>query len=224
MFVYILNFFIITLSIILFITPFFIWYWIKHKNSLGKIDLNLYLEYFFSSKQANWLIFAWAASEALFWFVIPEFLLLLVVFMRIRNKKQMLVYDIAGTVAGTILALVIRLQESTIAKLPYIQPGMISQTKTWYSEKGLLGLMHQPFSGVPYKVFTHLAWQYDFFIPWFIVLAVIVRIFRYLVAYGLFISLYPKMHKLIKNNYIPLALGAILVFSILLYNTYNLYR
>lgn len=224
MFIYFLNFLIVTVSIIIFVAPFFLWYWLKHRDSLGKINFNLYLEYFFSSKQANWLIFAWASTEALIWFVIPEFLLLLIVFMRIKHKRQMLFYDIAGTVAGTLIALAIHLQESTLLKLPYIQPGMITQTKTWYSQEGLLGLAHQPFSGVPYKVFTHLAWQYDFFILWFIIMAVLVRIIRYLIAYGLFISLYPKMHKLVKNNYIPLALGAILVFSILLYNTYNIYR
>lgn len=224
MFIYFLNFVIVTISIVIFVAPFFLWYWHKHKNSLGKININLYLEYFFSSRQANWLIFVWAASEALIWFVIPEFLLLLIVFMRIRHKKQMLLYDIAGTVTGTIIALLLRLPETTLAKLPYIQHGMIVQTKIWYSKQGLLGLAHQPFSGVPYKVFTHLAWQYHFFILLFIIMAVIVRIIRYLIAYGLFVSLYPKLHKIVKNNYIPLALGAILIFSILLYNTYNLYR
>lgn len=224
MFVYLLNFIIVTLSIALFVAPFFLWYWLRHKDSLEKINLNLYLEYFFSSKQANWLIFAWAASEAVIWFVIPEFLLLLVVFMRIRNKKQMLIFDIAGTIVGTIIAMILRLPEATIVKLPYIQQGMIDQTKVWYTDQGLLGLAHQPFSGVPYKVFTHLAWQYGFFILWFIIVAVIVRIMRYLIAYGLFISLYPKLHKVVKDNYIPLALVAILIFSILLYNTYNIYR
>lgn len=224
MFIYILNFIIITASIILFVAPFFLWYYLKHKKSLGKINFNLYLEYFFSSHQANWLIFFWAASEALIWFVIPEFLLLLVVFMRIRHKKQMLMFDIAGTTVGTIIALIIKLPENLIVKLPYIQPNMISQTRTWYAESGLLGLAHQPFSGVPYKVFTHLAWQYNFFFLWFILVAVIVRIIRYLIAYGLFISLYPKLHKLVKNNYIPLVLVSIFIFSVLLYNTYNLYR
>lgn len=224
MLIYILNFIIVAVSIILFTFPFFIWYWLYHRDSWGKISLNQYLEYFFSSEQANWLVFAWAASEAIIWFVIPEFLLLLLVFMRIKNKRKLLLYDVTGTVAGTIVAVTMRLPDSAINNLPYIQERMITQTKIWYEQLGILGLLHQPFSGVPYKVFTHLAWQFDFFIPLFIVVAVIVRLFRYLFAYGLFISLYPKLHKIIASNYILLSTLAILIFSILLYNTYSIYR
>lgn len=224
MLIYIVNFIIVLVAIVIFILPFFAWFWFRHKESLGPLGFNQYLENFFSSKQANWLIFFWAASEAVFWFVIPEFLLLLIVFMRIRNKKKMLVYDITGTIAGTVVAVLMRLPEDTLSKLPYVQDRMITQTKTWYDQLGILGLANQPFSGVPYKVFTHLAWQYGFFLLFFIIVAVIVRLFRYLVAYGLFISLYPKLHKKVAGNYIPLALIAIFIFSILLYNTYNIYR
>lgn len=223
MFLFILNYIIILLSIVIFISPFFVIYALKHKQSISGISFNYYLEKFFSSEQSNWLIFTWAASEALFWFVIPEFLLLLVVFMRIRRKRQMLLYDISGTVVGTIFALLLRLPDNIIVKFPYIQEKMISQTKSWYDEQGLFGLVHQPFSGVPYKVFTNVAWQYKYSLILFIIYAVIVRLFRYLIAYGLFISLYPKLHKLVRNNYLYLALGAIFIFSILLLKTYRIY-
>lgn len=224
MVLYFLNFLFVAISILLFAAPFFLWYWLLHRQSLGRIGVNRYLEYFFSSRQANWLIFVWAASESVFWFVIPEFLLLLVVFMRIRNKRQMLLYDIGGTIAGTVLALLIHLPADKLAQLPYIQDKMIDQTKLWYDTSGILGLAHQPFSGIPYKVFTHLAGEHHFFILFFIVVAVTVRMFRYLVAYGLFISLYPKLHKLVAKNYVALSLGAIFIFSALLLKTYNIYR
>ena len=219
-----LNFVIVTASIALFTAPFFTFYWLKHQRGLDKQHFNYYLENFFSSQQANWLVFAWAASEAVFWFVIPEFLLLLVIFMRIRQKRKMLVYDVTGTITGTLIAITMRLPESSISKLPYIQDKMITQTKLWYSDMGILGLANQPFSGVPYKVFTHLAGQYHFFLPWFIVVAVAIRMLRYLVAYGLFISLYPKLHRKVAQNYLPLAGIAILIFSMLLLKTYNIYK
>jgi membrane protein YqaA with SNARE-associated domain len=223
----ILHFIFITFSIVLFTAPFFLWFWWAHRARLhetaGSFHLNTYLEHFFSSTQANWLILAWAASEAVFWFVIPEFLLLLVVFMRIRRKRQMLLFDIAGTLLGTGVALVLRLPEAAIDKLPYIQERMISQTHVWYNEQGIWGLANQPFSGVPYKVFTHLAGDYRFPLLLFLIVAVVVRILRYLIAYGLFISLYPKLHRIVRRNYIPLAFGAIFIFSLLLYKTYRLY-
>lgn len=223
MVVLLLNFVVISVAILLFMLPFFIWYWLQHRGTLRELGLNIYMENFFSSHQANWLIFAWAAGEAVVWFVIPEFLLLLVAFMRIHRKRQMVIFDIAGTVFGSIIALLMRLPETTIANLPYIQEKMITQTKTWYSEHGVLGLANQPFSGVPYKVFTHLAWQFDFALIVFLLVAVGVRILRYLIAYGLFLSLYPKLHKIVRRNYVPLFFIAIFIFSVLLYKTYRAY-
>ncbi len=220
---YILNFVIVYVSIVLFILPFFMWYWVGHRSSLSAIGLNRYLENFFSSKQANWLVFFWAAGEAVIWFVIPEFLLLLVIFMRVHKKRLMLFYDIAGTIAGTLFALMLRLSDMQIAKLPYIQERMIEQTRIWYDDMGIWGLVNQPFSGVPYKVFTTLVWQYEFFIIAFIIVAITVRIARYIIFYGFFMSLYPRLHRVVYHNYIPLATIAILIFSILLLKTYNVY-
>lgn len=190
---------------------------------MGSLSFNDYLENFFSSKQANWLVFFWALGEAVIWFVIPEFLLLLVLFMRVRRKKQMLVYDIAGTTLGIVAALLIKLPLHTLEKLPYIQPMMITQTQHWYNQSGILGLVNQPFSGVPFKVFTHLAWQYSFPFIFFVIFALVVRIFRYLVAYGLFLFLYPKLHRIVRQNYIPLGLVSIFIFSVLLLKVYNSY-
>lgn len=224
MLVYILNFFIVLASILLFIAPFFFAYWFAHRESFKTLGFNHYLENFFSSKQANWLVFFWAAGEALFWFVIPEFLLLLVIFMRVHRKRQMLIADILGTIAGTLVAMVIRLPESALVKIPYIQQRMVDQTHIWFNENGVWGLLYQPFSGVPYKVFTHLSWQYSFSIFAFLFVAIAARIFRYIVAYGLFLSLYPRLHKIVYRNYVPLFLIATLLFSILLYNAYNHYR
>ncbi len=218
------NFVVIAAAILLFMLPFFGWYWLGHREKLTRGNFNFYVENFFSSPEANWLIFTWAAGEAVIWFVIPEFLLLLVVFMRIHKKRQMLLFDIAGTVFGTIVALLMRLPEQAIAGLPYIQERMVSQTKTWYNEHGIMALANQPFSGVPYKVFTHLAWQYKYNLLAFLFLAVAVRIFRYLVAYGLFLSFYPKLHRVVKRNYVPLFFIAIFIFSVLLLKTYNAYR
>jgi O-antigen/teichoic acid export membrane protein len=100
-----LNYLLVQFSIIGFMLPFYLSYRYRHRSQDEvKLDLNQHLERFFLSKQANYLVFFWAMGEALFWFVIPEFLLLLVVFMRIRRKKELLTYDIAGTLIGTIVA------------------------------------------------------------------------------------------------------------------------
>lgn len=220
----IVNYLIVQISIILFMLPFYLWYSHKKPPELDHAkDINHKLELFFSSKQANYLVFFWAMGEALVWFVIPEFLLLLVVFMRIKNKSQMVIWDIYGTAAGVLLAFLIKLPRDSISNLPYIQPKMVSQVEAWYEQSGIFGLVHQPFSGVPFKVFTHLAPEQGYFILWFLIFAIIVRIARYVVLYGIFVSIYPILHRFVLRNYIKLFFVATFIFSLMLLKVYNSY-
>ena len=216
------NYLLIQVSIVLFILPF---YWLYRRKYLPdgefKVNFNQHLEYFFSSKYANWLVFFWAMGEALVWFIIPEFLLVLLVFMRIRRKRELLYYDIYGTAAGTLAAFIIPIPASLLDKIPYVQPSMVSQAEYWFSKHGILALAYQPFSGVPYKVFTHLAPNYHFFIGTFLVFAVIVRISRYYIIYLLASGIYPFLHKYVYRNYARLFVVATFIFSLLLLRIYT---
>lgn len=220
----VLNYLIVQIGIILFMLPFYILYRRKHVPDSGvKINFSRHLEYFFTSRYANWLVFFWAMGEALVWFVIPEFLLILLIFMRIQRKRELLFYDIYGTAAGTLIAFAIHIPERLIDKLPYIQPSMITQVREWFDAHGIFGLIYQPFSGVPYKVFTHLAPEYGYFILTFLVFAVIVRISRYYLIYLFLSSIYPVLHKFVHRNYVRLFLIATFVFSVLLLKVYTSY-
>lgn len=218
------NYLIVLGCIILFMLPFYLFYRRKHiQDGEEDISFSCHLEYFFTSKYANWLVFFWAMSEAVVWFVIPEFLLILLVFMRIKRRRELLYYDIGGTVAGTLIAFAIHIPERLIDKLPYIQPSMVLQVKYWFNAHGVLGLAYQPFSGVPYKVFTDIAPQYHFFILTFLVVAVIARISRYYIIYLFLTNIYPLLHKYVYRNYVRLFLIATFIFSILLLKVYDSY-
>lgn len=219
----ILNYLLILAAIILFASPFYLLFRSRRKNAPGKLVINKEAEDFFQSKQANLLVFFWAFGEALVWFVIPEFLLLLVIFLRIRRKRELLFYDIYGTAAGTVVAYVINLPVHLIDKLPYIQPKMVEQTQVWYRNHGILGLIYQPFSGVPYKVFTFLAPHYHFFILLFLAAAIVVRVARYYIFFAMFSLIYPVLHKYVYKNYARLFLVAVFIFSILLLRVYDSY-
>ncbi|MBI1857032.1 hypothetical protein HY003_01285 [Candidatus Saccharibacteria bacterium] len=218
------DYVLILALILLFMLPFYLVYYLR-RNRDGEVKLNLsrHLENFFLSRQANYLIFFWAMGEALIWFVIPEFLLLLMVFMRIRRKRELLVYDLGGTMAGTIVAFFIHASPATIAGLPYVQPAMVEQTMAWYDKLGVWGLIYQPFSGVPYKVFTLTATAAGLSLVTFVVIAVLVRMSRYLVAFGLFVALYPGLHRLVSRNYVKLFLVAVFIFSLLLLRVSNIF-
>jgi membrane protein YqaA with SNARE-associated domain len=220
----ILSYALIVGSITLFFTPFYWLYTRQHPDTdKQRPGFSLRIEHFFGSRQANYLVFFWALGEAVVWFVIPEFLLLLVIFMRIKRKRELLYYDIYGTAAGTLIALLIHLPHSAIDKLPYIQPGMIAQVQAWYAQHGVFGLLFQPFSGVPYKVFTHLAGDYHFFIPLFLLVAIAARISRYFFFYVFFATIYPVLHKYVYRNYFKLVLIAIFIFTLLLLRVNQVY-
>lgn len=204
-------------AILLFIAPFYWFYRRKQVHAEGPPkNLSEQIENFFLSKASNWLVFFWALGEALVWFVIPEFLLLLVIFMRIHRKRELLLYDVAGTVAGTILAFFTHVSDKTIASLPFIQDKMVEQTHVWYEHSGLWGLLYQPFSGVPYKVFTLTATNHHFFILTFILVAVIVRMSRYAIFFGIFSALFQGMHGFVYKRYVKLFFIATFIFSIFL--------
>jgi 4-hydroxybenzoate polyprenyltransferase len=218
------NYLLVLGSLLLFAAPFLAWHWLRRpfrpNQAMGVAE---WLERFFESRPANWLVFAWALGEAVVWFVIPEFLLLLLVFMRVHRKYELLAYDIAGTIAGTAVAYAIHLSPGRIEKLPYIVPAMVLQVQLWYQHFGIWGLANQPFSGVPFKVFTHLAPSFGFWLPAFVAVAVIFRITRYFVCYVIFLTIYPYLHKRVHRNYVPLFLVATFIFSVLLLRVVAIY-
>ncbi len=215
---YILNFCFITISIALFFTPFVAVFWWRRRQQIkdSKPHFNYFMEKFFLSRESNALVLVWAAAEAIVWFVIPEFLLLLVIFMKVKRKTQLVVYDVIGTVIGTVIALALNLPNSALIKLPYVYEKMIVNVNDWFGEYGMLGIFFQPFSGVPYKVFNAAAVDFGFFLPAFILLAVIARMLRYLVVYEITKALYPFVHKFVRKHYAILFAMAIAIFTALL--------
>lgn len=219
------NYLFIQSAIILFFAPFYLIYIYNHnKYDKTKLTLSEHLEKFFISKQANYLMMTWAALEAIVWFVIPEYLLLLLVFLRIKRKVQLVIYDIYGTILGTAIAFLIPFHRNTdILTIPYLQAQMLNQVQAWYDHLGIWGLLFQPFSGVPYKVFTLTAERYDFFLPFFILLAVLVRVSRYYFFYIIFTNVYPFVHRFVYKNYLPLFFISGFLFTIALLKVYNIY-
>lgn len=222
---FVVNFCIVFIAIVLFFLPFVAVFWYRRRNEIAgkQPHFNYFMEKFFHSKESNILITTWAAAEAVVWFVIPEFLLILIMFMKVRRKIQLVKYDILGTVIGTVVALTLHLPEKTLLSFPYVYQGMITHVHQWFSEYGILGIFFQPFSGVPYKVFNALALDYEFFIPLFIILAVVARMIRYLIVYEITKALYPFVHRFVRKHYAILFVAAIAIFTILLMKISNTY-
>jgi hypothetical protein len=203
---------------VLFSAPFIGVFWWRHREAIArsKPHFNYFMEKFFLARESNWLVACWAAAEAVIWFVIPEFLLILLVFMKVRRKRELVIYDVAGTVVGTMIAIGLRFSNDTLVSLPYVTLTMIEKVNDWFSAWGVWGVFFQPFSGVPYKVFNAVASDYMLFIPAYIFLAVVARMIRYLMIYGVGVALYPLVHRYVRRHYAILLIVATAIFAALL--------
>jgi membrane protein YqaA with SNARE-associated domain len=222
---YLLNFVFIFSSMALFFAPFVSSFYYRNRSDIRRVKphFNQFMEKFFVSTEARWLVFFWAATEAFIWFIIPEFLLVLVIFMRVGRKFELVVYDFLGTIVGTCAGLIWHLQDSSLSLLPYVRVPMIDQVRIWYEQHGILGLAYQPFSGVPYKIFTHVAPDFHFFILLFLVVAIIARMVRYIVIYEVAKALYPVVHPFVKRHYSILFVLAIALFTAMLLKVLRVY-
>lgn len=212
------NYIFVQISILLFVAPFLLLYFYFNPHlKLKHIIFNKFIEDFLSSKFANWLIFFWAMAETIFWYIIPEFLLLLIVFLKIEKKKKLLIYDFLGTFLGIILSVIIFSNfDIKLTQIPFVTQGMINQVDYWYKSLGIIALIHQPFSGIPFKVFISSAVKFSYSIPLFMVFSLIMRMARYYILYYVFDGLYPFFHKYISKHYIPIFVTACFVFSFML--------
>lgn len=212
-------------STVILFSPFLFIFYLRNRTQIlkKKPHFNQFMENFFASHESNWLVLSWAFLEATIWFVIPEFLLFLIIFMKVTHKRKLLVYDIIGTILGTVVGLSLSLSNNIMLNIPYVYQSMIEQTHKWYEELGVLALIHQPFSGVPYKVFLSEAHLFSLPILLFIIFAVIVRIARYIFGYSILVAIYPLVNKFVYRNYLILLALAIIVFTALLLRVSNIY-
>ena len=107
------------------------------------------------SSAAPKLCFLWGLLEGFVWPVIPEFVLVPLVFVAPRRGVVLVSSTLAGSVCGGMLAYVLSLTVAgplMLERAWLVTDPMRDAAASWL-EGGALGLLHQPLSGVPYKVF-----------------------------------------------------------------------
>lgn len=214
----------VQVSMLVFIAPFYLLFARRTGQSIRHLHLNEHALEFFESKEANWLVFFWAMAETTFWFVIPEFLLVIIIFVKVKNKVSLITYDLLGTIVGTILGLIIANNANiSLVQIPFISEAMVDQTRVWLGQLNVFGLLFQPFSGVPYKTFVFLAHDYNLNPIFFLIAGLVVRIGRYAILYMLFQSIYPLLHRFISKNYVPIFFATCFVFAVMLLLVYYSY-
>ena len=218
--------FFISVCIILFFAPFFLGFLLKNRKKLTtkKMSYTSLMEEYFWSPCASVMVAIWVFAESIFWFVAPEFLLVFMLFLPKKRSAKLILYDFYGILAGTIFGLILPISMDFVRKTPYVYGSMISAVENWLREFGPFGLIFQPTSGIPYKIF--IAESAAAGIPFFsfLIVAMIIRMARYATFFYSFQFLRRFFAKLISKHYAIYTIFVLVIFSILLLRVAWIYK
>jgi 1-acyl-sn-glycerol-3-phosphate acyltransferase len=142
---------------------------------------------FAGSRAALWLVFAWAVAEAMWWPVIPDFLVGVLVLAAPTRWLVLAGTATAGSVLGGAIGFHLGMTGEWVASQAlFLTPRMHEQAVMWMSEQGAVGLLRQPLSGIPYKVFALHAADTSMAFPGFVGMSLAARGLRLVAVAGLF--------------------------------------
>jgi membrane protein YqaA with SNARE-associated domain len=104
----------------------------------------------------------WSFSEAICWFILPDFLLLPLAVLAPDKTRRLIVTAWISSVLGTLVLWLMMSQlpahqASLIFALPFTHEGMLPKIQTLADLYGDGSAMFQPFSGIPAKVWVYSA-------------------------------------------------------------------
>lgn len=107
-------------------------------------------------RAATALVGAWGVAEALWLPVMPDVAVAVVALWAPRRWRRLAVAAVAGSLVGGAVAHRIG-ASGRRPPLLLVTPGMVTAVDRWLADEGARGVLHQPLSGVPFKVFAYRA-------------------------------------------------------------------
>ena len=159
----------------------------EHTLAPPKPSLHHRIGMFARSRAALWLVFCWSVAEAMWWPIIPDFL---VAPLALAAPRRWIVVAAAAT-AGSVLGGVVAFHLGSagdwfLSSAPLLTPRMHEQAATWMTQAGAGGLLQQPLSGIPYKVFALQAAERGLSLPGFLAMSIAARGLRIGVVAAIF--------------------------------------
>jgi membrane protein YqaA with SNARE-associated domain len=104
----------------------------------------------------------WSFSEAICWFILPDFLLFPLTILAPDRARHLIATAWISSVLGTLVLWLIISQlpahhANLIFALPFTHEGMLLKIQTLTDLYGYASILFQPFSGIPAKVWTYSA-------------------------------------------------------------------
>jgi 1-acyl-sn-glycerol-3-phosphate acyltransferase len=138
---------------------------------------------FAGSRSALFLVGIWAFTEAIAWPIIPDFILLPLALAVPAKWLAFTVVAVGGSVSGGIVSYLLgatALGPDLLDAVPLVTDSMKDAARSALEGSGALGLMSQPLSGIPYKVFAYQSAPVGVGIIEYIVMSALVRGGRFL--------------------------------------------
>ncbi|MEU6056111.1 lysophospholipid acyltransferase family protein [Streptomyces xanthochromogenes] len=106
-----------------------------------------------ASRAGLLLAFGWAFAEALSWPLMPELLLAALCAAAPRRAVPLCLTALAGSLAGSVLALQLALSGAHLPA-PLTTDRMRAEVRHELSAEGASAVRHQPWNGIPFKVYA----------------------------------------------------------------------
>ena len=126
----------------------------------------------FTEKQAAGLaglvlVGLWAFFEASFWFIAPDFILIILAFTLPRRWLALSLAALGGSLAGGIVYYGLLYAsfdtfEKILKATPFVMPRMLEFVESMYRHYGYAGVLVQSLSFMSFKIWTYKAVVHDF--------------------------------------------------------------
>lgn len=130
----------------------------------------------------------WGLGEALIWPVIPDYYVFAVVPTTPARWWRVALFTSAGSVIGGAIGFwwaFARRSTWPMDFAPLVTEAMIDQAGSWLAGSGPLGILYQPLSGIPYKVFVYLAGAGRLSFSAFLLASIVARSLRIFAVAGI---------------------------------------
>ncbi|HVL90821.1 MAG TPA: 1-acyl-sn-glycerol-3-phosphate acyltransferase, partial [Actinomycetota bacterium] len=167
---------------------------------------------FAGTRPALLLAFGWGAAEALVWPIVPDLLVAALALAAPRRAIPIAAAAVAGSVAGGLAAYGLGAlgAAGVLDHVPLVTGRMQAEAASRMTTDGAAGVLGQPWSGIPFKVFAYQAPAAGVDAGAFAVFAFLARAVRFLQVAAMFAAGAILLRRWIDRLY-AWTLGAVLV-------------
>lgn len=115
-----------------------------------------------SSKAGEKLLLLWSFFEASFWFIAPDFLLVIFGVLQPKDKNKFFIKAFIASFLGGAMYYLLNIisfntMNTILQQTPFVTERMFIFIRDVYMNHGLTGVLFQSFSFMSFKIWTHLA-------------------------------------------------------------------